>query len=104
VSASHCYTPGPWEILDDESGVSIVSSANAGDGRPYIVMNINMECPGEIFLGCGTHEPMANARLIAAAPDLIEACEKYLDAMERYGHPDKTDRLMRAAIKKAKGG
>jgi hypothetical protein len=45
----------------------------------------------------------ANARLIAAAPDLLEACKRYLEAMEKYGHPDKTDRLIRAAVEKAKG-
>ena len=35
--------------------------------------------------------------------DLLAACKAYLYAMEHYGHPDKTDRLMRTAIKKAKG-
>ena len=44
-----------------------------------------------------------NAALIAAAPELLAACVAYLDAMERYGHPDKTDRLMRQAIAKAYG-
>ena len=35
--------------------------------------------------------------------DLLAACKAYLFAMDKYGHPDKTDRLIRAAIKKAKG-
>lgn len=42
-----------------------------------------------------------NARLIAAAPDLLAACKAYLRAMARYGHPDKTGRLIRAAVEKA---
>lgn len=54
-------------------------------------------------LDCDAAELEGNASLIAAAPDLLEACKAYLDAMERYGHPDKTDRLMRKAIAKAEG-
>jgi len=48
-------------------------------------------------------EELSNDKLIAAAPDLLNACKRYLDAMERYGHPDKTPRLMRSAIEKATG-
>lgn len=42
-----------------------------------------------------------NANLIAAAPDLLHACQTYLRNMEQYGHQDKADRLMMSAIKKA---
>ena len=51
----------------------------------------------------------ANARLIAAAPDLLEACESLLsvaeDCRERWsrGHAGRVDQA-RAAIKKARGG
>lgn len=41
--------------------------------------------------------------VLLAAHELLDACKAYLDAMERYGHPDKTDRLMRIAIDKAEG-
>jgi len=58
---------------------------------------------GVLVCKCYWPNEDANATLIAAAPNLLEACKRYLDAMERYGHPDKTDRLMRAAIEKAMG-
>jgi hypothetical protein len=89
------HTPGPWQcerLLDNK-------------GRPYatyykahIDVGVCM-----VWAPPGKAEQEANARLISAAPDLLDACKQYLNAMERYGHPDKTDRLMRAAIEKATG-
>lgn len=52
----------------------------------------------------------ANARLIAAAPDLLEACEAALPALSAHEQtgcdcPDsEAARLIRAAIAKVKGG
>ena len=88
------HTPEPWKTRD-------VATAQwtgwqiAVDGPPPRQPVCDVP-----FGSFNAHD---NARLIAAAPDLLAACEAYLDAMERYGHPDKTDRLMRAAITKAKG-
>ena len=84
--AIDCYTAGPWHFgkyadrvtaTEDSDGTDSICHVYAGNQR-------------------------ANARLISAAPDLLEACEAYLRAMEEYGHPDKTDRMMRRAIEKAK--
>jgi hypothetical protein len=51
-----------------------------------------------------TPEDEANARLIAAAPDLLEACEDFVEMAET---PYKDTRLLvqraKAAIQKAKG-
>jgi hypothetical protein len=84
------HTPGPWEancFLVSQAGGRRVEICHTGI--------IGRNKPGE--------QAEADARLIAASPDLLEACKMYLDAMDRYGHPDKTDRLMRAAIEKATG-
>lgn len=45
-------------------------------------------------------EALANARLIASAPDLLAACEAYL-----YGQkePRECEAMMQSAIRKAKG-
>lgn len=53
-------------------------------------------------------EKKANARLIAAAPDLLAVCEKIQNARDDYRKTGKDfdykelDRLLEAAIKKAK--
>ena len=71
-------------------------------------------------MGLNETEWVANARLIAAAPDLLEACEQMAEIMTYYhtgeaqGHEDacenpdccghcKAMRLYRAAIAKARG-
>lgn len=106
--ASH--TPGPWSIFgepDDAPGIeaedvghSVVIYGNAGD-------------PGD---GCGVHgrtseEVWANARLIAAAPLLLEALQimeaEKADYMIRnnLGDPasQHSNKLARAAIAAALG-
>ena len=45
----------------------------------------------------------ANARLIAASPDLLEACKIALDAIERSHWHEITRAAIYAAIKKAEG-
>jgi hypothetical protein len=86
----HCYTPGPWEVGKYMGLPTIFDTRGNGTVALASVHDMAIESAD------------ANASLMAAAPELLEACEKYLDAMDRYGHPDKTDRLMRAAIKKAR--
>jgi len=54
-------------------------------------------------------ELAANARLIAAAPELLEALEAVIPDLEHYvathgPGPDKRLAIARAAIAKAKGG
>ena len=49
------------------------------------------------------HDVMANARLIAAAPDLLAALEGALDALRDSGEYPETARLARAAINKSRG-
>lgn len=75
------HTPGPWEVWSD---LRIVTTATP----VKLVADV---------IDRGT-EGRANARLIAAAPDLIEACEAYL-----YGRKGNRacEAMMRAAIAKA---
>ena len=56
-------------------------------------------------LGSG-EDSKALALKMAAAPDLLEACEKFLEVWDRTGQIVKTDvavRMMRVAIDKARG-
>ena len=90
------HTPGPWclsdespMIIEDECKV-IVGSASTYPNSGYF--------PGQ-------KEAEANARLIAAAPELLEALEKALDDSACDGDQCGTEwhELARAAIAKAKG-
>ena len=82
------HTLGPWKVVP----------ALSSPGRFCVIT----ESDGISITGWGSvTQADSDAKLIAAAPDLLEACESYIRAMEQYGHPDKSDRLMLAAIKKA---
>ena len=68
------YTPGPWKVegeFDAEVPVTIVGQ----DDR----MIIEIE---PYFLGEWEPHEIANARLIAAAPELLEACKAELASVE----------------------
>lgn len=99
------HTQGPWKWTNgwamgssDEPGHSCVQN-NKGQLVFY-------SCDGCNLIG-DDPEDLANARLIAAAPDLLDACERALEAIEKY--PDKKhpmtapEIIMRAAVRKAKG-
>jgi hypothetical protein len=56
------HTPGPWKNDED-----IVDSCEGNDEQPIAV--------------CKGPDAIANARLIAASPDLLAACEKALQTL-----------------------
>jgi len=112
VSAGH--TPGPWPF------------ERTGDGKRYVVGEGLVEGPhgyevAEVYSDdCDPDEALANARLIAAAPDMLAALKSAdhaltqfvafeLDAREIMGNTNfeivKCEReRARAAIAKATGG
>ena len=83
--------PGPWFVVTDEPDcVSLAGKRALQDLRDHE------------FIDCNTS---ANARLVAAAPELLEALEM-LVAWDETGHPvsEVCFATARAAIAKAKGG
>lgn len=101
------HTPGPWHIYDYErtenEPFSRYQIRNAG-GEP-VAMGSNY---GDFGVFAWTSETkLANARLIAAAPDLLEALEKSEEAlMACLKNSDALGGLLpliRAAIGKARG-
>jgi len=65
------HTPGPWEACD-------VGDYGDYDGRCRVILGDDLR----IAVVLGDHdESKANARLIAAAPDLLEALGWYRDQM-----------------------
>ena len=77
------HTPGPWKFID-------------------VVGCCTIEAPSRQLLKymSPTSTNVANARLMAAAPDLLEALEAVLSVADRA--TDEFD-LARAAIARAKG-
>ena len=69
------HTPGPWEIIDgDRPGIDGIdwSVVMFGDISEDEQIGVQGRTPDEM---------MANARLIAAAPNLLEACRESMEAM-----------------------
>lgn len=87
------HTPGPWTIEIPSNGCD-----------RYIIHGKSFE---EICATCldTEHEMQANARLIAAAPELLEACRLALGAFEanRIDMQQNAERKLNAAIAKAEG-
>jgi hypothetical protein len=93
------HTPGPWSASGQ--GCAYVLGGNPS----FVVADCNADRPHRA-------EDFANARLIAAAPDLLAALEACVDAMrnglpgrEKACHPGRTLAYKhgRAAIAKARG-
>lgn len=110
------HSPGPWKARDDyplRFGGCILSHQIWGEERIGFIESQN----------CGEGEANANAQLIAAAPNLLQACKlaeglivKEIETMKRSFLPDPNDseaaeievaeirlQLIRAAISKAEG-
>jgi hypothetical protein len=77
------HTPGPWQIEDCTPGESTGLRFEVGTKDSVIARTTD-----------GWKEARANARLIAAAPELLEQCklfEKVLKAIGDMGYKDEID-------------
>ena len=92
------HTPGPWKVEQRFSGNRFIHSDNS-----------QSPICGVSFVGIGIEvdESKANADLIAAAPELLEAADAAIDAIadERADAAYKAEvvAMLRAAIAKATG-
>lgn len=92
MSDDQKHTLGPWEIFEDGGYFDVFTPQ------------------GIEIVGCEGCANEANAKLIAAAPDLLEALEAYVEAL--FDGPenltsrrnDELEEKARNAIAKAKGG
>jgi citrate lyase beta subunit len=100
------HTPGPWKV-------SALDARTIGPSRLLVCADSGGEVPqlqGVAIVTLRTGETEANARVIAAAPELLaalKAAEADLDAA-LHGrrppmHPLELGKLYRAAIVKAEG-
>lgn len=92
---SQQHTPGPWTVDGQHYDYYASFSVKAG-GRGVCAISSNIKRPGA--------ESAANARLIAAAPDLLAALQDLLNATdETYDNRHERQAAL-DAIAKATGG
>lgn len=90
------HTPGPWKFASDQHS-DYQHAIAAENGKHVGAAYHNHPCRM-------TAEEKANARLIAAAPELLEACETALTNLSPlYASDHLVIRRLTAAIKKTKG-
>ena len=100
------HTPGPWAVREPDAAERAADIADGAAPEDMELTEVYAEDDGEqlCFVLNTTASEADNARLISAAPDLLEACELLLiylgdwDDME-----DETCVAARRAIAKAKG-
>ena len=107
------HTPGPWKIIgerdlledgiDDLMIVAFQVGPDAEDDDIYIT-NIGQGPVSPINESEHSKENLANARLIAAAPDLLEAAKKALDLIGNNESLAEAYKVLYWAIAKAEGG
>lgn len=68
------HTPGPWQIIGSDNATPHIMTHEAAGilDREFLVCAM----PAEIS---HSYNSWANARLIAAAPDLLEALQEFVD-------------------------
>ena len=98
------HTPGPWTVTiepprrDDPGGrVTVSTDQDAGNEYSSLICFVTTY---PLHDYAEPTEEMANAHLIAAAPDLLAVCRMALPVVKRYGDPYTHDTLL-AAIAKA---
>jgi hypothetical protein len=92
------FTPKPWTLADVERGKMVLGGA----GRSYVASVTIEQIGGGAIAAAMEPQRLANADLIAAAPDLYAALTELLfDAFED-AHPDSV-KAARAALAKARG-
>lgn len=92
------HTPGPWEV---KNGCNVFAPAV----RIPLTKNDYIACTGGLSGTDTIERDAANARLIAAAPDLLEAVQKLLPlAAKSFGALTVDLDAARAAVAKATGG
>lgn len=94
------HTKGPWRVRSTETIHLIEAEAlKSFTGTRVFVAEIHFWSNGH---GPSREQALANAHLIAAAPDLLEACRYIVEAGET-GDEMRAIELARAALSKAEG-
>lgn len=92
-------TPGPWKCLREEVNKHYIRISSTKVGERFAVANVLIPLYDDVHER-EAKETRANAQLIAAAPELLEALQMMLDSQVL---PIWHQSIARAAINKATG-
>jgi len=84
------FTPGPWDVHETSQGLEIHPLSD--EHGLIVIADVQ-----------GAPQNEANARLIASAPELLEALQEAVDCL-KHGEYHATLKMAQAAIAKATGG
>lgn len=91
------HTPGPWLVRVERAAMETSSARYFVDAGKWVLAETKALPPRL------TEEAEANARLIAAAPDLLEAAKHAVMEWRLHGQLTDSCRVLEAAIRKAVG-
>jgi len=103
------HTQGPWRVLPEEAGVPYIRIRGTVLGRRYKIANVHMETHGslgEAWNEQARMESRANARLIAAATELLNELEwlrAYIGRFDPPGCPNFIVKRIDVVLAKATG-
>lgn len=103
------HTPGPWTLLPEEADKDYLRIRGTRLGGRYKVANVHhirFEGVHAVVRERDDAETLANASLIAAAPELLVALQTIFNDVKQGAIPNADDEwwgLARAAIAKATG-
>lgn len=100
------HTPGPWHFVEENAGLMHDHGYGILFGEPdgwgwEKNLYVSVGCSNNVERKLGVGVAKANARLIAAAPDLLEALKALLAAIGGEESTDLWCKDARAAIAKA---
>ena len=93
------HTPGPWEFLPGQDNQSFHPEDPIAGSVYSSLADLHV---ARVWSDVSVGDAEANARLIAAAPDLLTACEVALNDRMFKDWPDVAT-MLQNAIKKARG-
>jgi hypothetical protein len=97
------HSRGPWVYASRDNGTGPPCVSVVAHVGPYVVGPASNQPGGNYRDGHVCADPEQDARLIAAAPELLDALQEIVEYMEAAGFDVSLD-AARAAIAKATGG